>query len=426
MKQISFALLSVLTIFLGYYADRTDFIPFILAFLAAFLLYGWLAFGYHNISARHLLWLGVALRLLLLFSIPQMSDDVFRFLWDGRLTVAGYHPFLHIPRYFIDLHTEIPGITPDLFLRLNSPDYFTVYPPVCQAVFAAAGFVSPVEVLPAVVVIKLFMLIFEGYTVWLLWKNRGKFGLPENVAVMYALNPLVILEFSGNLHFEGAMICFLLAGFIALQKDKIVPGAICWALATATKLLPLMLLPAVWKWLGLQKGARFVLFFGLITAVLFSPLLAVLPNLLESLDLYFRQFQFNASFYYVIRVLGLWLKGWDIGEYSGPALGLLTLAGVIWLALRVRTGDSAPALARTLLFSFFLYLSMAAVVQPWYVAVPMVFSLFTRHRFLILWSGLAALSYSHYNGGQFQEHYWLIALEYIFVWKQLVGEEYRR
>jgi hypothetical protein len=426
MKQISFALLSVLTIFLGYYADRTDFIPFILAFLAAFLLYGWLAFGYHNISARHLLWLGVALRLLLLFSIPQMSDDVFRFLWDGRLTVAGYHPFLHIPRYFIDLHTEIPGITPDLFLRLNSPDYFTVYPPVCQAVFAAAGFVSPVEVLTAVVVIKLFMLIFEGYTVWLLWKNRGKFGLPENAAVMYALNPLVILEFSGNLHFEGAMICFLLAGFIALQKDKIVPGAICWALATATKLLPLMLLPAVWKWLGLQKGARFVLFFGLITAVLFSPLLAVLPNLLESLDLYFRQFQFNASFYYVIRVLGLWLKGWDIGEYSGPALGLLTLAGVIWLALRVRTGDSAPALARTLLFSFFLYLSMAAVVQPWYVAVPMVFSLFTRHRFLILWSGLAALSYSHYNGGQFQEHYWLIALEYIFVWKQLVGEEYRR
>jgi alpha-1,6-mannosyltransferase len=426
MKQISFALLSVLTIFLGYYADRTDFIPFILAFLAAFLLYGWLAFGYHNISFRHLLWLGVALRLLLLFSMPQMSDDVFRFLWDGRLTVAGYHPFLHTPRYFIDSHTEIPGITPDLFLRLNSPDYFTVYPPVCQAVFAAAGFVSPVEVLPAVVVIKLFMLIFEGYTVWLLWKNRGKFGLPENAAVMYALNPLVILEFSGNLHFEGAMICFLLAGFIALQKDKIVPGAICWALATATKLLPLMLLPAVWKWLGLQKGARFVLFFGLITAVLFSPLLAVLPNLLESLDLYFRQFQFNASFYYVIRVLGLWLKGWDIGEYSGPALGLLTLAGVIWLALQVRTGDSAPALARTLLFSFFLYLSMAAVVQPWYVAVPMVFSLFTRHRFLILWSGLAALSYSHYNGGQFQEHYWLIALEYVFVWKQLVGEEYRR
>jgi hypothetical protein len=196
MKQISFALLSVLTIFLGYYADRTDFIPFILAFLAAFLLYGWLAFGYHNISFRHLLWLGVALRLLLLFSMPQMSDDVFRFLWDGRLTVAGYHPFLHTPRYFIDSHTEIPGITPDLFLRLNSPDYFTVYPPVCQAVFAAAGFVSPVEVLTAVVVIKLFMLIFEGYTVWLLWKNRGKFGLPENAAVMYALNPLVILEFS--------------------------------------------------------------------------------------------------------------------------------------------------------------------------------------------------------------------------------------
>ncbi len=426
MKQISFALLSVLTIFLGYYADRTDFIPFILAFLAAFLLYGWLAFGYHNISARHLLWLGVALRLLLLFSIPQMSDDVFRFLWDGRLTAAGYHPFLHIPRYFIDNRVEIPGITHELFARLNSPDYFTVYPPVCQAVFATAGLVSPVDILPAVVVLKLFMLVFECYTIWLLWKHRGKFGLPDKAAAVYALNPLVILEFSGNLHFDGAMICFLLAGFIALQEGKIVPGAICWALATATKLLPLMMLPAVWKWLGWRKGARFIVVFSLSSLLLFSPLLAVLPNMLESLDLYFRQFQFNASFYYVIRALGFWLKGWDIGENSGPALGLLTLAGVIWLALRVRTGDSASALAQTLLFSLFLYLSMAAVVQPWYVAVPMVFSLFTRYRFLILWSGLVVVSYSHYNGGLFQEYYWLIALEYIFVWKQLAGEVYRR
>lgn len=160
--------------------------------------------------------------------------------------------------------------------------------------------------------------------------------------------------------------------------------------------------------------------------VLFSPLLAVLPNILDSLDLYFRQFQFNASVYYLIRLLGFWHGGWDIGEYSGPFLGLLTLIGVNVLALRGRTGDSAHAIARTLMLSLFLYLSLAAVVQPWYVAVPMVFSLFTRYRFLILWSGLVALSYSHYDGGQFQEHYWLIALEYIIVWKQLVSELYRK
>lgn len=426
MKWASFVLASILVIFLGYFADRTVFSSFIAAWSVLFLLYGWLVFGYHHISTRQLILAGIVLRLLLLFSIPQLSDDVFRFLWDGRLTVSGYHPFLHTPRYFIDNQYNVPGLTQELFVRLNSPDYFTVYPPVCQAVFALAALVSPVAVLPAVVVMKLFMLGFEACTIWLLWKHRGKFGLPENGAAIYALNPLVILEFSGNLHFEGAMICFLLAGFIALQRDRIVPGALCWSLAAASKLLPLMLLPAVWKWLGWEKGARFISFFVLFSVVIFSPLLAVLPNILESLDLYFRQFQFNASFYYVIRILGIWLKGWDVGEYSGPALGLLTITGVLWLALRVRTGDSAPALARTLMFSLFLYLSLAAVVQPWYVAVPMVFSLFTRYRFLILWTGLVVLSYSHYRGGQFQEHYWLIALEYFFVWKQLVNEEYRR
>lgn len=425
MKWASLVLVSLLVIFLGYFADRTVFPSFIAAWSVLFLLYGWLAFGNHHISVRLLVLAGIVFRILLLFSIPQLSDDVFRFLWDGRLTVAGYHPFLHIPRYFIDNQCNVPGITQDLFARLNSPDYFTVYPPVCQAVFALSALVSPVGILPAVVVMKLCMLGFEGGTIWLLWKNRGKFGLPENAAAIYALNPLVILEFSGNLHFEGAMICFLLAGFIALQRNRILPGAVCWSLATASKLLPLMLLPAVWKWLGWRKGTRFILFFSLFSVLLFSPLLAVLPNILKSLDLYFRQFQFNASVYYIVREAGFWYRGWDIGEYSGPVLGLLTITGVLWLALRVRTGDSASALARTLMFTFFVYLSLAAVVQPWYVAVPMVFSVFTRYRFMILWSGLVALSYSHYSGGQFQEHYWLIALEYFFVWKQLVSEPTR-
>ena len=422
MKWAALALTSLLVVFLGYFADRTVFSSFIAAWSVLFLLYGWLAFGYHHISTRQLVLVGIVLRLLLLFSIPNLSDDVFRFLWDGRLTVAGYHPFLHTPRYFIDNQYNIPGITQELFARLNSPDYYTVYPPVCQTVFALAALVSPADIFPAVVVMKLFMLVFEGFTIWLLWKNSGKFGLSEKAAAIYALNPLVILEFSGNLHFEGAMICFLLAGFIALQKDRILPGAVCWSLATASKLLPLMLLPAIWKWLGWQKGARFIFFFALFSVLLFSPLLAVLPNILESLDLYFRQFQFNASVYYLIRLLGFWHGGWDIGEYSGPFLGLLTLIGVSVLALRVGTGDRAHVLARTLMLSLFLYLSLAAVVQPWYVAVPMVFSLFTQYRFLILWSGLAVLSYSHYDGGRFQEHYWLIALEYFLVWKQLVSE----
>ena len=426
MKWASLVLASLLVIFLGYFADRTVFPAFTAAWFVLFLLYGWLAFGHHHVPVRLLVLTGIFLRVLLLFSIPNLSDDVFRFLWDGRLTVAGYHPFLHTPRYFIDNQYNIPGITQELFARLNSPDYYTVYPPVCQAVFALAALVSPADIVPAEVVMKLFMLGFEGFTIWLLWKNRCNFGLPEKAAAIYSMNPLVILEFSGNLHFEGAMICFLLAGFIALQKDRILPGAVCWSLATASKLIPLMLLPAVWKWLGWQKGVRFIILFALFSVVLFSPLLAVLPNILDSLDLYFRQFQFNASVYYLIRLLGFWHGGWDIGEYSGPFLGLLTLIGVNVLALRGRTGDSAHAIARTLMLSLFLYLSLAAVVQPWYVAVPMVFSLFTRYRFLILWSGLVALSYSHYDGGQFQEHYWLIALEYVFVWKQLVGEEYRR
>ncbi|MCE2823661.1 MAG: hypothetical protein LW693_14720 [Saprospiraceae bacterium] len=88
MKWASLVLASLLVIFLGYFADRTVFPAFTAAWFVLFLLYGWLAFGHHHVPVRLLVLTGIFLRVLLLFSIPNLSDDVFRFLWDGRLTVA--------------------------------------------------------------------------------------------------------------------------------------------------------------------------------------------------------------------------------------------------------------------------------------------------------------------------------------------------
>ena len=89
--------LIMLTIFLGYFAKRTDFQTFIVGYGAFFALYIWACFFQKTIPATWLIALGIALRALLLFSLPNLSDDYHRFLWDGRLTVAGYDPFMHVP-----------------------------------------------------------------------------------------------------------------------------------------------------------------------------------------------------------------------------------------------------------------------------------------------------------------------------------------
>ena len=412
------------TIWLGYFATRSDFGSFVAVFGAFFTLYLWVVFGRKenfHISPLHYVWLGIGLRVLLLFSVPNFSDDFYRFLWDGRLTVAGWHPFIHPPSYFIDNQIFPKGITPELYGLLNSPQYFTVYPPLCQAVFAAAAWIAPEHIGVEVGILKLFLLLCEAGTLYLLYVARFT---PRYAVAAYALNPLLILEITGNCHFEGAMIFFMVAGLVALQRDRPTLAAVCWALATAAKMLPLLFLPLIWRWLGWRRGLTFHVVFAVASLILFAPLLTVLPNILQSLDLYFRQFQFNASVYYLLRAWGFFWSPYDIGELLGPRLGAATFAGALllaWVWPFRKQGDMA-ALAGAMLFTLLLYLSLAATVHPWYLCVPMAISMFSHWRFAILWSGLAALSYSHYAHGQFQENYVLIALEYSVLWAFIIWE----
>lgn len=428
-----------LTVFLGYFVRRPDFLPLIAAYGGFFGLYVWLLFFRKNgtpAETRFYLGLGIALRVLLLFSIPNLSDDFYRFLWDGHLTLAGIHPFAHPPVYYFENRIFPPGITPELYARLNSPEYFTVYPSVCQAAFALAAWAGGTSIWGGVVVLKLFLLVCELGTIGILGQStirNPKSPIP-NQQVLYALNPLVILEVTGNCHFEGAMIFFLLAGVWALKQNRPGQSALWWALATASKLLPLMFLPMVWRRLGWRQGVVFTAVFAGASLVLFAPLLRVLPNMFSSLDLYFRQFQFNASVYHLLRAVGLWIKGYDIGETLGPTLGLLTVAGVLWIAWRSAASDREHGQAKetgtarlawkwpvanlqeALLLALMLQLTLAATVHPWYATVPFALGLLTSWRFPVWWTGLIALSYSHYAGGLFQENYWLIALEYGVLW----------
>lgn len=433
-----------LTIFLGYFAQRTDFQSFIAAFGLFFVAYVWLVFypkpAHSRVQMRQWIGLGIALRMLLLFSIPNLSDDYARFLWDGHLSMAGIHPFVHVPQYFMEQPLLPVGISAELFGKLNSPEYFTVYPPVCQGVFVLAVWLFPTCELGGVFILKLFLLACEIGTIMVLANGFGSKKRSDdalNQSLMYALNPLAILEVCGNCHFEGAMVFFLLLGIRAIQKGKTTQAALWWAVATATKMLPLLLLPIVWRWLGWRKGFIFNGLFGIFSLILFTPLWAVLPNILNSLDLYFRKFQFNASFYYLVREVGIWKTGWDIGTRSGPILGGLTVLGVLIIALfskpirnsSIGTHQSPMDAGRfygALTFALFLYLSFSATIQPWYVLVPMVFSLGTSWRFMVLWSGLVMLSYSHYDGGGRQEHFGLITLEYSLVWGCLIWELIQR
>ena len=136
--------------------------------------------------------------------VPNLSDDYLRFIWDGRLLAHGYNPYLYLPTQLV--HTALgssAGLTDSLFQGLNSPRYFTVYPPLNQAFFGLAAWLFPTNLLGTIISLRIPILLADLGSIYLLAKLLRRFGKNPNLSLLYGLNPLVILELTGNLHFEA-------------------------------------------------------------------------------------------------------------------------------------------------------------------------------------------------------------------------------
>lgn len=411
---------------LGYQTIRSEVDWVWVWFGALFIGYGLVYRNTLTSSQYHLgILAAVLFRVLLLFALPNLSDDYFRFVWDGRLLINGISPYSVLPYDWI--HGNLmppPGIDVELYQQLNSPKYYTVYPPVCQWIFGAASALFPTNLYGAVVVMKLCLLLFELGTLYLMHRLATLWQLPNKRVLLYALNPLVVVEICGNLHFEGVMIFFLLLSVWWLFKgNKAGWSAVAMGLAVCSKLLPLMFLPLLVKRLGWVGALRYGIIMIAVITVCFTPFFSAqtFQGLAASVGLYFQKFEFNASIYYLIRALGYWVKGYNIIGTAGWILALTTTLVIVWLAT---TDNNFRQNAHTpvMLFSLFIYFALSTTVHPWYICTLVALCIFTPYRFAVLWSALVLLSYHVYDQNHYLENLWWTALEYVLVYVFLIRE----
>lgn len=450
-------LLLGLTFDLGYSVEQHEFWKIIGSYATFFLVYLLVAhqspISNHQ-SLKFWLLVAIALRLLLVFALPNLSNDVYRFIWDGRLLVQGYNPFDHLPMYYLEHDLGLQGIDRALFEAYDAKNFYTVYPPVAQAQFASACWLFPDSIYGASVVMKLWLFFFEIGSIWLMVKLLRRFQLPEWNVLWYALNPLIIFEITGNLHFEGAMIFFLLLAVWLLtdnhRKAKVggpilsnhglrttnhdTFSAIAFALSISSKLLTILFLPFFIRKMGWGRAMRYFTITGVATVLLFLPIVnaSFLSNFGDSLNLYFQKLEFNASLYYLARWVGEWLTGYNQIAVIGPALGLLAMGGILWMAAppsppwRGGAGaEKSPSWSQMFQFwllAICLYLACTTTMHPWYVAMPVALCVFTPWRFPIVWSGMIFLTYVNYSYSPYRENLWVVALEYAVVFGWLAWE----
>ena len=437
VSQASALLLSAAAyVGLAYATPRAAFGLLLGLFGVALLAYAWLLRS--QLPWRWGVAAALAFRLLWLPAQPALSDDVFRFHWDGLLVAHGVNPFRFRPDELIadGARVALPDATQrnivlpqlqQLYGKLNSPHYYSVYPPVCQAVFGVAARWFPASDAGFAVGLRAFVLLAELTTAWLLLALLRKLSAPPEQALRYLLHPLVIVELTGNLHFEALAICFVLLAIWLLHRQRWARSAGALGLAVAAKLLPLLALPLLVRRLGWRRFAAYAAAAAGTLLALFAPLISValVINISRSLNLYFRSFEFNASIYYVLRTVGYHLTGYNEIARIGPALALAAAVFGLGLAGRERRPTLAT-LPVALLLLFTGYYALATTVHPWYITPLIALAPLTRFRYPLVWGGAAVLSYAAYRTSAYTENLWLVALEYAVVYAVLVWELLKR
>ncbi|MDZ7716281.1 MAG: glycosyltransferase 87 family protein [Balneolaceae bacterium] len=427
---IGFSVVSLMLYgWIAYGIERSDFVMLITSFGMLFGIYYFLVRGFLQ-DRLELKWgvaLAVLFRVVLLLAIPNLSDDFYRFIWDGNLFASGINPFLETPEFYKNQEALTSlGISSAIFEGLNSSGYYTVYPPVCQYIFWLGAQIFQDQIMGNIILMRLFIMGAEIGTLFILKKLLERFNLNPVYVLVYALNPLVILELTGNLHFEGIMIFFLVAAYYFFLQKRYWPAAVLFLLAVNTKLIPLLLIPYLVFSLDWRKSAGLIAVLTAGTLLLHIPFLdqAFVSNFGDSLGLYFQSFEFNASIYYLVRWVGYQVEGYNIIQQAGPylaAISTVIMIGVSW-RFKNKKLENLPYLYIGLLTIYYLF---STTVHPWYITTMIVFVPLSGMLYPLAWSALIPLTYATYLTSTYTENLWLVALEYLIVFSVLGYEWYR-
>lgn len=358
-----------------------------------------------SVSSSAILLVALGLRLLALPLAPSLSSDVYRYVWDGRVALAGENPYLRAPAD-PELASLREGVGAPEWRRLEHREVPTVYPPLALGLFALAA-ATPAPVLA----LKLLLAAADLAVCAALLALARRLGLDPSRCVWYAWSPLAVIETAGMGHVDALGVAAAVVAVLLVVRRRAAAAGVVAAAGVLAKLGPLLALP-LWA----RRSGRPLLLLAVAGALLLAvlgPFVVAAGGVPPGLSTYAVSWEFDGPIYEPAwRLLdaagagdaakGLLdrLKGWT-GEndlwnrfypYAYPqllaklGLGLLLAAGVLrslW--------DRRPVAGTGALFGTALVAS--ATVYPWYLLWVLPWAALARQPAWLLASALAPLAY---------------------------------
>ncbi len=404
----------------AYNLVRTDFVKLFTLFWALFFLcYKLIQFEKWNF--KFLLVIGILFRLVFLIAEPNLSQDFYRFIWDGELIKNGINPYLFTPDQIMEQGMVTFASMNELHEGMSALNarHYSNYPPVNQVLFALASILGGGSVMGSMIAMRLTVIAADLGVLYFGRKLLQNLNKANHMAFWYFLNPLVIIELTGNLHFEGVMLFFFVWALYLISKNKWMWATPVYAISIMVKLMPILFLPIFLKYFGLKKSVVFYTLVLLGCAALLFPFYApvFIDNYAETVGLWFSNFEFNASMYNVVKKIAITYyeaKPWELIDSYGSMLTKAIIVIVLLFAF-LRKNQKLDSVITSMVFALACYYFLSSTVHPWYVVFLLGFAIFTDYRFPLVWSCTIILSYYAYSNPDYKENLWLLAIEYILV-----------
>ncbi len=255
--------------------------------------------------------LAVLFRILFLFKAPQLSDDVYRYLWDGLQTLSGNNPYTLPPdtaRAFTDAMILLRQ-------KVNHSDLITIYPPASQVIFAVGAFLGK-----NIFGIKALIVLMDLLTCFLIIRLLSALDIKPYKAVLYAWHPLPVIEIAYSGHIDGAGFLFLFSAILLffLKPDpnfslkgkheicdfSIIPhlsAGFLFSFSVLIKYFPLIFLPGLMIPGRIRNKAAFLT--GFFSGIFFLslPFMPGLKNSFSSLNTYLYNWEFAGFIFRSLR-----------------------------------------------------------------------------------------------------------------------------
>jgi hypothetical protein len=340
-------------------------------------------------------------RIILWLSPPTLSDDIYRYLWEGRLVSMDINPFEYAP--------DAPQLEylrdQEIFPQINHKNFVSIYPPLTQFIFSLS-----LQLHPSIKMMNLTFLIFDVLIMVVLILTLRSLKIDLTRIIIYAWNPLIIMEFAGSGHLDSVAIFFLMLSFYLFTKGKSVSSILSLALSFLGKLLALVFLPFI---LQKKKGLS-TLLFVIVICVAYLPFLNAGTKLFQSLIIYSNEWVFNGSLY----PLFIWILPSPAAARGMSAILLVLTTGVLFFWYRKRHLDEDKKSIYVIGFTVLgLLLLVTPVLHPWYVCWMVPFLVICPNRAWIFLTGSVFLSYwvleGYVRSGVWEESVPVLMLEYI-------------